>query len=93
MDKQLIFYEKQLSIDKEDLDNEIANFPSLFYTISDHYLEALKSSKRLQSRLDRKFAELAGAIRSAALVEEKYKITESQIKQEVLIHPSYRKLS
>lgn len=91
MMKQLIFYERQLSIDKEDLDNEVANFPSLFYTVTDHYLDALKNSKRLQSRVDRKFAELASAIRSSAHASEQ-KITEAQIKQEVLIHPTYRKL-
>jgi len=85
--------EAGLRINKENLDEEVANLPSVFYTVSDHYLEALKHSKRLQERLDRTFARLASAMRSAAQAEGGARaITETQLKQEVLIHPKYRKL-
>lgn len=86
----LLFYQKQLKVDKENLDEELSNFPSLFYTVSEHYLEAYKHVKRLEQRMDRKFASLASAFRSAA-DSEGSKITETQIKQEVEIHPTYRK--
>lgn len=88
--------EAGLRIDKSNLDEEVANLPSVFYTVSDHYLEALKHSKRLQQRADRTFAKLAAAIRSASTSEESNNrsrgITETQIKQEVLMHPLYRKI-
>ncbi len=90
--KQLKFYERSLEINKDNLDEELSNFPGIFYTISDHYLSALKHRKRLQARLDIEFAALASAIRSAAL-ETEGKITETQIKQEVPLHPKYRKLN
>ena len=93
MDKQLLFYERSLRIDKEKLDDEVADLPGIFYAISDHYLEALKHSRRLQERMDRQAATLAAAFRSAAQEERGSRgVTETQIKQEVLLHPQYRKL-
>ena len=93
--KQLMFYQKSLSINRENLDEDLANFPSLFYTVSDHYLEAVKHTKRLQQRLDIQFAAIASGLRSAAQREIGKKgvkpYTETQIKQEVLLHPKYRK--
>jgi len=90
---QLKFYEKSLSIDKENLDEEIANFPSMFWTVSDFYLDAYRHCKRLEERLDRTFASIAGALRSAAQEEKGARgVTETQIKQEVVLHPRYRKL-
>lgn len=90
-DRQLKHFQSQLRIDRETLDEELANFPGLYYTISDHYLEASKRKKRLEERLERKFAEIASAIRHAAH-DTNTKMTEAAIKQEVLIHPKYRKL-
>ena len=90
--KQFAFYEKSLEIDKENLDEQLSDFPGSFYTVSDHYLSALKARKRKHTRLDLEFAALASAIRSAALQGEG-KITEAQIKQEVLMHPRYRRLN
>lgn len=85
--------EAGLRIDKDQLDEEVANLPGTFYSVSDYYLEALRQSKRLQERLDRRQASLASAIRSAAQEEGGSRaITETQIKQEIMIHPSYRKL-
>lgn len=89
--KQLRFYEKSLEINKENLDEELSGFPGIFYTVTDHYLSAMKHRKRLQARLDVEFAALASAIRSAHLQEGK--ITETQIKQEIPLHPKYRKLN
>lgn len=85
--------EAGLRINKENLDVEVADLPAIFFTVSDHYLEALKQSKRFQQRLDRTQASLASALRSAANAEGGSRaITETQIKQEVLLHPRYRKL-
>lgn len=93
MNKIMRNLEAGLRINKENLDEEVANLPSVFYTVSDHYLEALKHSKRLQARVDRTFAKLASAMRSAAHAEGGARaITETQIKQEILLHPIYRKL-
>ncbi len=92
MNKIMQNLEAGLRINKSNLDEEVANLPSVFYTVSDHYLSALKHSKRLQQRLDRTFAKLASALRSAAQEEGGARaITETQIKQEVLMHPMYRK--
>lgn len=93
MDKQLLFFERSLRIDKDKLDDEVAELPGIFYTVSDHYLDALKHSKRLQERMDRQFAGLASALRSAAQAEHGARsVTETQIKQEVVLHPQYRKM-
>lgn len=87
----LLIFQAKLRINKENLDEELAEFPNMFYTVSDHYLEAHRRVKRLQERMDRKFATLAAALRSAAH-DEGIKTTETQLKQEVLIHPDYRKM-
>lgn len=87
----LLHFQAKLRINKEDLDEELSEFPSLFYTVSDHYLETHRRVKRLQERLDRKLATLAAALRIAAH-DEGIKTTETQLKQEVLIHPDYRKM-
>lgn len=91
MPNDIKFYEASLRIDKDNLDEEIANFPGLFWNVSDFYLDALKNSKRREERLNRVFASLASAMRLVVL-EEHGKITETQIKQEVLLHPKYRKM-
>lgn len=93
MNERMKHLEAGLRINKDNLDEEVANLPSVFYTVSDYYLEALKKSKRLQERMDRTQASLASALRSAAHEEHGARgYTETQIKQEVLIHPKYRKL-
>lgn len=93
MDNKLKHFEASLRINREDLDNEVADLPGLFYTVADHYLEALKQSKRLQERLDRQAASLSSALRSAAQEESSARsVTETRIKQEVALHPTYRKL-
>ncbi len=91
MREQLKHYESKLRIDKENLDEDIAEFPSLYFTISDYYLDAVKHRKRLEQRLDRRFAEIASAIRRNA-ADTSVKITEAGIKNEVMIHPKYLKL-
>ena len=94
MPQSIKFYESLLRINKDDLDNEVADLPGLFYVVADNYLEALKQTKRLQERLDRTFASLASALRTAAHSEglSSRQVTETQIKQEVTLHPQYRKL-
>ena len=90
-DDPLLVFQAKLRINKEDLDEELSEFPSMFYTVSDHYLEAHRRVKRLQERMDRRFATLASALRGAAH-DAGVHTTETQLKQEVLIHPDYRKI-
>lgn len=93
MKNNMRFYESSLRIDKDNLDEEVANFPGLFWTISDFYLDALKDSKRRQERLDRLFASLKSIMRSVANEEQGSRgVTETQLKEEVLLHPKYRKM-
>lgn len=86
----LRYFQAQLSINKEDLDEELSNFPSMFFTVSDYYLDAHKHRRRLEARLDRKYNTITTALRRAAH-DAGEKVTEAQIKQEALIHPSYTK--
>ena len=90
--RELLDFEKQLEVDRDRLDEELSNFPSIFYTVTDHYLEARKHVKRLEARLDRTSASLSSALRSAALQDEGKKAPETQLKQEVSLHPKYKKM-
>jgi len=88
---QLQFYQGRLSIDRNKLDEELSEFPSAFYTVSDFYVDADRRAKRLEQRLDRERASITSVLRSVA-EEEGIKRTETQLKQEVQIHPAIRKL-
>lgn len=91
---QLEFYQARLKIDKDNLDEEVANFPSSFFTVSDFYVDADRIAKRLEVRLHREMAALSHVFREAAEEEHgKRGYTETQIKQEVQLHPRYRKLA
>ena len=65
-DDPLLVFQAKLRINKEDLDEELSEFPSMFYTVSDHYLESHRRVKRLQERMYVRFATLASALRCAA---------------------------
>lgn len=91
MKDALEYYQARLKISKEKLDEELANFPSMFYAVSDYYVDADRSAKRLAQRLEREKASISSALRSTA-DEEGEKKTETQLKQEVSLHPKVVKL-
>jgi len=93
MDNPLKHYEARLKINKDDLDNELAEFPSAFYTICDYYIDADRRAKRLGQRLDRERASIASVLRDVAREESGARgVTETQIKQEVGLHPKVQTL-
>lgn len=91
MKDALEYYQARLKIDKDDLDNELADFPAMFYAVSDYYVDADRNAKRLEQRLEREKASIASALRTTA-DEEGEKKTETQLKQEVSLHPKVVKL-
>ena len=91
MKDALEYYQARLKINKDDLDNELADFPAMFYAVSDYYVDADRHSKRLEQRLKREEASIIAALRSTA-DEEGEKKTETQLKQECALHPKIVKL-
>lgn len=91
-ENQLEYFQTRLKIDKDNLDDELADFPSMFFSVSDYYVDADRYAKRLAQRLDREKASITSALRDAA-AEENEKKTETQLKQEVSLHPKIVKLS
>jgi len=90
---QLKFYEARLKIDKDSLDEELAEFPSAFYTICDFLIDADRRTKRLEQRLNRERAGIASVLRDVAREESGSRgVTETQIKQEVALHPKVQTL-
>jgi len=86
-------YEARLRIEKEKLDEELAEFPSAFYTICDYYIDADRRAKRLEQRLNREKASIASILREVAREESGARgVTETQIKQEVALHPKVQTL-
>lgn len=85
------YYQARLKIDKDNLDTELAQFPSTFYSVSDLYVDADRYAKRLAQRLEREKASISAALRNVA-AEEQEKKTETQLKQEVMLHPKVKKL-
>ena len=93
MKNPLKHYEAMLRIDKAKLDEELENFPSAFYTICDYYIDADRRAKRLHQRLDRERASIGSVLRDVAREEGGSRaITETQIKQEVGLHPKVQTL-
>ncbi len=91
MKDQLEFYQASLKIDRDNLDEELSNFPSAFYTVSDYYVDADRRAKRLEQRLEREKASISLTLRDVA-AEEGIKKTETQFKQEVQLHPKIQTL-
>jgi hypothetical protein len=87
-------YEASLKIDKDNLDDELSLFPSAFYTICDYLIDADRRAKRLGQRLSREKAAIATVLRDVAREEGGARsVTETQIKQEVSLHPKVRTLT
>lgn len=84
-------YKAGLRINKDDLDNELSQFPMAFFSVSDKFAEAERYAKRLSQRVDRERASITAALREAA-VEEGEKPTETRLKQEASLHPRIVKL-
>ncbi len=93
MKDALKLYESRLKIDRENLDEELSEFPSAFYTICDYYIDADRRAKRLWQRLERERAGIGSVLRDVAREERRNRtVTETQIKQEVALHPKVQRL-
>lgn len=94
MKDPLKHYEASLKIDKAKLDEELSLFPSAFYTICDFLIDADRRAKRLEQRLIREKAAYGTVLRDVAREEGGARaVTETQIKQEVALHPKVRTLT
>lgn len=93
MKDALEFYQSQLKIDRNELDKELSEFPSAFYTVCDYLVDAERRAKRLEQRLNREKASISSALREVAEEEGIRNYTETRIKQETSMHPKVQTLT
>jgi len=87
----LEYYQARLKVDKDNLDEELSNFPSMFFGVSDYFVDADRQARRLAQRVERERVGIISAMRDVA-VEEEMKFTETQLKQDATLHPKLQKL-
>jgi len=83
-------FEKDLSIDIENLDVEATLQPELFFKYASLAKEAREKYDLAKMKLNITEAELARKIRERPRAFGVVKITESSIKEAAIVHPEYR---
>lgn len=84
----LVEFRKYLQINKHALDDELIQQPSLFYEVSEAYVQAAAERDAAKEALACADAKIDGIIRDR---ESDNKITETMVKNEVTLHPSHIK--
>lgn len=91
-DELLEEYRRHLEIDRNNLDEEVARLPSLYFTVSDHASQALASKDFLQHQFDSLEAALSEKYRrEGERSAEKY--TETRIKNKMQTDRKREKLA
>lgn len=80
-------YQKDIPIDKFDLDNEVVKQPELFAKWVAQLPEAISIRDKLKFKIDVIYAELDYDVRS--LKGEKEKLTEAAIRNQIIVHQDY----
>lgn len=81
-------FEQYLEVDEDNIDREIARMPSLFFTVSDHYVDACKKRDKLRNKREVIAARMTNDIRSD-YTDDKIKFTETSLQQKVIASAKY----